>query len=326
MNYYKLLFKSSIHLGERENFLESTDIVIHSDTLFSAFCNCYLLLYGESELNNLLDRFLKGEPPFIISSAFPWWEDKFYFPVPLNQIPKEKKFKKIKFVEKDAWGKLLSGEKLENLNNFKSIPDITTDDENKKTPYKIITTPRVALSRLNNHPGENFFHFGEVFYKENSGLFFLVDFKDETIKKEFEATLRVMSDEGIGGDRTVGKGFFEIKETGTMEFNIEIETGETKLGENKRTYITLSLYYPKEDEIIKFENSFYEIIERKGYIFSPYCKSLRRKSVRMFAEGSVLFTNSEMKGTLANVTPEIFDKHTVYRYGFCFALPCKLEV
>ncbi len=319
MNYYKLLFKSSIHLGERENFLESTDIVIHSDTLFSAFCNCYLLLYGESELNNLLDRFLKGEPPFIISSAFPWWEDKFYFPVPLNQIPKEKKFKKIKFVEKDAWEKLLSGEKLENLNNFKSIPDITTDDENKKTPYRIITTPRVALSRLNNHPGENFFHFGEVFYKENSGLFFLVDFKDENIKEKFEATLRVMSHEGIGGDRTIGKGFFEIKGTGEMKFNIEINS-------NSFGYVTLSLYYPKEEEIKGVKDGYYDIVERKGYIFSPYCKSLRRKSVRMFAEGSVFFTNPEMIGTLANVTPEIFDKHTVYRYGFCFALPCKLEV
>lgn len=66
MNYYKLFFKSSIHLGERENFLESTDVIIHSDTLFSAFCNSYLLLYGEEKLNNLLSKFIEGSPPFIV--------------------------------------------------------------------------------------------------------------------------------------------------------------------------------------------------------------------------------------------------------------------
>jgi CRISPR-associated protein Csm4 len=317
MNYYKLFFKSSIHLGERENFLESTDVIIHSDTLFSAFCNSYLLLYGEEKLNKLLSKFIEGSPPFIISSAFPWWEDKFYFPIPLNQIPKDKKLKKIKFIEKDAFEKLLNGEKLENLQSFKTIPDITTDDEDKKTPYKIVTTPRVGLSRLNNHPGENFFHFSEVFYRENSGLFFLVDFKDESIRNEFEATLRLMGEEGIGGDRTVGKGIFEVIETNEIGFNINVSV--TPSG-----YITLSLYCPKEDELkdLDLNKSYYDIIERKGYIFSPFCKSYRKKSIRMFVEGSIFL--SCKTGKIVDITPETFKKHKVYRYGFCMGILCKL--
>ncbi|MCM8826477.1 MAG: type III-A CRISPR-associated RAMP protein Csm4 [Candidatus Omnitrophica bacterium] len=318
MKLYKLKFKSSIHLGERENFLETTEIIAHSDTLFSTFCNAYLLLYGKDKLEILLKRFIDQNPPFLISSAFPWWNGNFYFPIPLNQMPKEKKLKDIRFIEKDGFEKLLWGEKIEKLvkNGFKTIPELDAEKEENKKPYRIINTPRVSLNRLTNHPGEEFFHFGEVFYKDNSGLFFLVDFKDKEIEKEFNATLRIMADEGLGGDRTVGKGFFEIKEIKDINFNFPSE---------HNGFLTLSLYSPKEDEIRDIRNGYYEIIERKGYISSPYGKNLRRKSIRVFKEGSV-FPHLIKIGRLVDVTPEVFTEHKIYRYGLAFLLPCKLEV
>ncbi|MCM8779203.1 MAG: type III-A CRISPR-associated RAMP protein Csm4 [Candidatus Omnitrophica bacterium] len=314
MNFYKLRFKSSLHLGERETFLEGTDIIIHSDTLFSAFCHCYLLLYGEEKLNFLIENFKENKPPFLISSTFPWRDDKIYFPVPLNQIPREKETKKIQFIEKDGFEKLLEGERIEEIRKkFKTVPDLNTEEE--KIPYQIVNTPRVSLSRLTNHPGEEFFHFGEVFYKENSGLFFLVDFKDQTIITEFNATLRLMADEGIGGDRTVGKGLFEINEIKDINFNLPSDSNG---------FLTLSLYSPKEDEVSDIKNGYYEIIERRGYIFSPYRKNLRRKSIRMLKEGSVSL--SYKVGRLGDVTPEAFTEHKIYRYGLAFMLPCKLEI
>lgn len=310
----KLKPKSSFHLGERENFLEGTDVIIHSDTLFSAFCNGYLLLYGKTKLEELLQRFLTNNPPFLISSAFPFWKSKLYFPIPYNQIPKEKKIKKILFIEKEGFEKLLDGEKIEEVaENFKTIPDINAKEEEKRTPWQIITTPRVGLSRLNNHPGDRYFHFGEVFYKENSGLFFLLDFKDDSLKKEFDAVFRLLGDEGIGGDRTVGKGFYE-PEFGQININLP----------DCESVITLSLYSPSESELFDIKDGYYEIIERKGYIYSPYNQSLRRKSIRMFKEGSVFKTKK--KGRIVDITPEIFNFHKIYRYGLCCALPCRLEV
>ncbi|MCX7916666.1 MAG: type III-A CRISPR-associated RAMP protein Csm4 [bacterium] len=320
MKVIKLKPISSFHIGERENFWETTQPYIHSDTLFSAFCNAYLLLYGEKKLNELIDKFVKN-PPFLISSAFPYWNEKIFFPIPLNQIPKEKEVKKIEFIEKDGFEQLLNGMKIDKIwRKYITIP-FKTKDEEFLTPYEIIINPRISVGRLSNSPGENYFHFGEVFYKnpndEKSGLFFLVDFKED-IEKEFFTTLRLMVDEGIGGDRTVGKGHFKLEEI--------IENIEFKLNNNNNNnqyQVNLSLYLPKEDEIKNLKDGYYEIIERKGYIYSPYCKSLRKKSVRMFKEGSV-FPKDKI-GKIIDITPEIFKNHKIYRYGLAFSLPCEVK-
>lgn len=311
---YKLKFKSSIHLGEREQLREGTDIIIHSDTLFSAICHCYLLLYGEEKLNSLLQQF-SDEPPFLISSAFPFWKNKLYFPIPYNQLPKEKKLKKILFIEKDGFEKLLNGESIDKIaKKFKTIPDLIPTNDEERLPYRTVDTPRTGLSRLTSQPGERFFYFGEVYYSEDAGLFFLVDFKKDAVRKEFESTLNLMKDEGIGGDRTSGKGHFELSEIESLKFNLPAS----------QAIVTLSLYHPKENELPDIGEGYYEIIERKGYVYSPYIQSLRRKSVRMFKEGSVF--KSIKKGTIADVTPEGFNIHKIYRYGLCLGFPCELEI
>jgi len=313
MKVCKLHFKSSIHLGEREEILEKSEIYIHSDTLFSAFCHSYFLLYGEKRLNELLKKFKENTPPFLISSAFPYREEKYYFPVPLNQVSKRKELKKIKFIEKDGFERLIKGESLDEIiedENLETLPK----DEDEKNPWWIVQNPRVALSRLNFHPGENYFFFSEVFYKKNSGLFFLIDYKDENFEKEFISTLNLLSQEGIGGDRTVGKGLFDKPEFRELELQYP----------ESNSIITLSLYSPNGDEISDIKDGFYEIIERSGYIFSPFGRNLRRKSVRMLVEGSVFLSGK--KGRIVDVTPEIFKKHPVYRYGFCFPISCELEV
>jgi CRISPR-associated protein Csm4 len=55
-------------------------------------------------------------------------------------------------------------------------------------------------------------------------------------------------------------------------------------------------------------------------------RNLRRRTVRMFSEGSVFSTesNSRLYGGLADVKPDKFAEHEVYRYGYAFAVP--LEV
>jgi len=306
MKLFKLKFKSSIHLGEREGFLEGTETTIHSDTLFSALCNSYLLLYGRKKLECLLENF-KNEPPFFLSSAFPYWKDKYFFPIPLSQFPKEKEQKKLSFIEKDGFEKILEGENIENLHKkYETIPS-----KDEKSPYKIIKNPRVSLGRLNNYPGENFFYFGETFFEENSGLFFLVKFNDNSFEKEFNSALNLMQDEGIGGDRTVGKGFFNVE--ANEEFKI-------KFPENPNGFMTLSIYSPRDDEIDNLDG-FFEIIERSGYIYSPYGKNIRRKSIRVFKEGSVFSKNK--KGRLVDITPSFFKEHKIYRFCYAFTIPLK---
>lgn len=175
--------------------------------------------------------------------------------------------------------------------------------------------PRVALNRLNNHPGENFFHFGQVKYLENAGLFVLVNIKKKEWAKKVRALFNLLADEGLGGDRTCGKGLFY-----PPEFLLE-EIPEIS---DANALYAVSTYFPQKQELVGLEQSFYDLALRKGYLYSPVNKSYRRRSLRVFSEGSV-FPGLNRRGTLVDITPEIFKAHRVYRYGLLFSLPCKLE-
>jgi len=51
-------------------------------------------------------------------------------------------------------------------------------------------------------------------------------------------------------------------------------------------------------------------------------RALRRRAVRMFAEGSILrwMGGNGAPGDLAKVTPEAFKAHDVWRYGRAYAV------
>lgn len=308
----KLKPKSSFHIGDREGWREGSKPYIPSDTIFSALCHCYGLLYDD--LEDLLNAFVNGKPPFLITSAFPCSGNMYFFPVPRNQAPKEKALKKIKFIDLNGLEKVLSGKRIDDIaraGDIKTIPSNKPSDELWKTE----DVPRVGLSRWSNHPGENYFHFGQVWYKD-AGLFIIVDFKDVNFRERIVASFNLMVHEGIGGDRTCGKGVFH---------NPEISEIEIKLPSSPNAQYTLSLYFPRINELDGIEKGYYELESRKGYIYSPYSQSMRRRSVRMFSEGSIFPDNIKRLGTIVDVTPELFTHHRVYRYGFMFSLPCHLE-
>lgn len=284
------------------------------------------------------------KPPFLISSAFPFRGDDLFFPLPANQIPPvdinyktAKDIKKVKFVNLPLLTRLLNGEKLSDLlEDLETSTELKTFPAHKKTSrqknsltalqeqldhpdeiYKSEDVPRVALNPLTNHPGENYFHFGQVTYSKNCGLFLLVKLNDPAYEKTLKALFRLLADEGIGGDRTCGKGLFHQPEF----FDLEIPEIE-----NPDALYAISVYFPRPSELTGLEKSFYEIEERKGYVFSPLNRSLRRRSIRVLKEGSVLLNNVKRTGSLADVTPSTsLLPHRVYRYGYLFSLPCKLE-
>lgn len=343
----KLRPKSALHLGQRENWLEGSLPYIHSDTLFSALCHCYLLLFGQASqfIEAFKPDFPDREPPFLISSAFPFKGQDLFFPLPANQLLsvnsslcEAKKLKKIKYVNQKLLFRLLKGEKLIDLleeieisaelktqppagNQKKASSNPESDIQEKLDGqdeiWKSEDIPRIALNPLNNHPGENYFHFGQVTYSKNSGLFLLVQINDLSWENTLKSLFRLLADEGVGGDRTCGKGLFHQPEF--LDFDLPEIPGPKAL-------YAISVYIPKPEELSGLEESFYELEERKGYVFSPLNRSLRRRSVRAIVEGSVLLNNIKRTGTMADVTPQTnYLSHRVYRYGYLFSFPCNLE-
>jgi CRISPR-associated protein Csm4 len=321
-----LRFRSSIHLGEREGALEGSGVLPLSDTLFSAFCHGFRLLYGRSELESLLSRFAEGNTPFRLSCAFPSWDKVLYFPVPLNQMPREKDLKKVTWIDQGGWGRLLMGESLEDVvkdTRVRYLPTAVAEGSGEgedpffpsRLPWIASEVPRVGLDRLNNHPGDRFFHMTQVHYLPDAHIFFLVRLEEDGFWPRFQATWRLLADEGLGGDRTVGKGLFQtpVFDSVTLE-----------LPDDVTAHVLLSLYYPSPEEHKVVQGGFYDFVERKGYVYSPNVQNLRRQGVRFFRMGSVFQTSKEPCGKLVDVTPAIFSEHKVYKYGIALSVPCEL--
>lgn len=307
-----LKFTSGVHLGDREGWLEGTGVMVHADTLFGAFCHGYRLLYGVEELERLLRQFLQDEAPFLLSSAFPHWRGTLYLPTPLCQMPQTKQEKKINYVGLQDWQRLLAGE---TLNGLGVTAELLPGPDGTDVPWEIMDVPRVGLNRRTAHPDESFFHVGEVRYNPEAGLYFLFRIYKREEENRFLAVWRFLAHEGLGGDRSSGKGHFAPPEW------LEVDLAGPAAADH---VVCLSPYYPRREEIFGLQEGYYELIERRGYVYSPASQSLRRRPLRMFAEGAVFPIPPSRRGSLVDVTPEVLKAHQVYRYGFALTVPCRL--
>lgn len=316
--------KTPFHLG-LEDDLEISEHYIHSDTLFSGICNAFRLLYGSEGLNDFLESY-KNNPVFF-SSAFPYIKDILLFPLPKSldlskhTISHElKKFQKIEFVSEIIFKDIITGKdiseylKEENLIQ-KGMVLLTKEEKEKYNILNIWNEREIPRSVIDRETHDlDIYHFKEVSFLKSCGLFFLIDFNNSEYKEKIIASIRLLGDEGIGGDRSYGKGLFSV----------EFRDYSLKAYQKGNNFITLSLYYPQDLEMdkISFLDSYYELILRKGWIYSQDGKSMRRKTIRMFSEGSVFkYENlKEPLGRLVDVTPEEFFMHKIYRYGYAFSV------
>jgi CRISPR-associated protein Csm4 len=329
---YKLNFISPLHIGMRGVGYEETEEIIHSDTLFSSLMN----LWGDFYEDNIEE--LCNNPPFVISSCFPYKKDTYFFPRPMVQIGKHseddidpkigKRLKKTKYISKTLFEKVLQGEEIglpteDNTlqkGKFWFEKQDKLDSQRKEKVFSQREVPRVKIDRLTN--SSDIFYFSEIVFEKDSGLFFLAKFNGDEIKKKFETILRLLGDEGIGSDKRVGKGLFILQ--GAFDFSFLCL-------KEARHFLTLSLYHPTKEEIELgiLNQASYELLARYGWIHSFGAMSLRRQWVRMFKEGSVF---QRVKQSQYGDNPIVQKRdetigllHNIYRYGLCFDVPIKKE-
>lgn len=130
---------------------------LHSDTLWGNLIYAYRMLYGVEETSKLLNKYLSGEIPFIVSSIFPFEIKKlnnkdsiiYYLPKPITGInlhdannPEEmaymKEFKKVRYIDKEMFEEYLKGNYDDNLlferfYKWKKAEDELRDLEEKRT-------------------------------------------------------------------------------------------------------------------------------------------------------------------------------------------------
>ncbi len=325
---YKLNFDTPLHIAAHGVGYEKTGEMIHSDTLFSAMMSLWNHFYAD-EVQAMCES-----PPFLISSAFPFRGETYFFPRPMKRIGKEKdgdddpkkgkKLKKVKFISKSLFKRMLNDENLDfdESHTFQNGSFWSDKAESKDSRvFGVREIPRVRVDRENC--ASDIFYFSEVVFEKDAGLFFLARFREKEIQPRFEAILRLLGDEGIGGDKRVGKGLFSMESDKKFEISFP---------QKADGFLTLSLYYPTETEFGEIlDNASYNLVSRRGWLHSPGAMSLRRREVKMFTEGSVF--NAIDGQAFYGASPCVLEKtgwakldHNIYRYGFAFDLPIVREV
>ena len=310
---------------------KSTFPFLSSDSIFGA------LTYGMAELfPDKLDLFLEGfrnksDTPFLISSAFPFVEHENnyfrFYPKPLTKFQPEdmqssKKFKKIKFIEEDIFLDLVSGkisnedlfnnifkEKIYNINEYNESFLVKNNhlSLNEGNLFSKEISPHNVIDRIKNN-SINIFYSENYRFKDNRGLFFLVDFKDSSFYEDFVSILKYLKDRGFGKDISSGKGHFDF----------EIKDFDLFENLNKSQYfVSLSRFIPdsKDIEFIKEFSNDINVLYEIGDKRSRDSFGLRNKT-RFFKEGSV-FPDYTIKydvkcGSLVDTS----DKSVEYGYSF----------
>jgi CRISPR-associated protein Csm4 len=353
--------KSLAHFGEAGIGTEETTERVRSDTLFSAWVSLYGRIFdtpNKPELENLLKRFdqTPDQPPFRISSTFIYrytqsvanpkksyapQEERiiYYLPRPL-QYPKgypeddlafSKVYRKLNYLPLDIWQRWYQGIGFTPEDAQELTLHVGQETDGALTKAGVFNygstfykhqVPKVSIDRTSH--ATNFYHTGFVkfIHKENetSGLYFLVHFPTIDLKLEnnLYAALELLGEEGLGGERSSGAGRFtatwlDIEDTSEPALKQWREVLQFKQGNHHALLI--------RDRALLGATARYALKERGGWVVGP---QVRRKMVRMFAEGSV-FPVKPM-GSLADVTPDSFRRnHNIYRSGVSLSLPIILE-
>lgn len=324
MRYFKLKFKSALHVDSKgSGNQESLDEFIRSDTLSAALCLSRKTIYPESTSD---DYFL--DPPFTVSSAFPFLGDVLLFPCPVWRIwedvdiSRRKKIKKIRWLSKKLLEEVLNGSKIrfEDIITLESGIALTRE-EFEQLPvgaddfaWQTTERQRVRVDRLGSGEGGDTFFFALKFFAPFSGLFFLAKGED----KEMETSLRFLGDSGIGADRNSGLGHFEVAESGLLGFDVP---------ENSEGAYTLSLFNPSANDDLQALTSetAYSLEIRSGWVYGT---SVGRPPIRVFAEAS--YFSGLPAGRVVKMLPgdmrwkyALDLSHSAPRDFRAFTLPCK---
>jgi CRISPR-associated protein Csm4 len=301
----KLRFRNGLHAGKRSGgWVNESAKVLSADSIFSALFHAHSFLFGKEATDALAKRYLCGERPFVVSSAFPFVGKDYYVARPLSSLSDVKELKKTAFVPLAALSRGV------------------TDDDLKTALYaetqhmRIREAEHVTVSRdgsTHKRDAHALFIQEDFYFTEDAGLYFFVEYDNAETYALLESLTRYLVDEGFGGDRSTGKGILKDVE---CIFEKEID-----LLDKPDAWLLLSTYIPADaGELADLDDALFETVSKGGYTYSPHSMPRERKSVMMFREGAVF--RSQKKGCVVDTAPDGFP-HAALRNGMAFMLPIK---
>ena len=336
------------HFGETS--LLDTSEILHADTLFSALANTYATAYDAAEewVGHVREgriRFTSGLP----CAALSWRpEPVFFVPRPplrytaADDDPSAaKRLRYVRYVSTGVLAEIRAH--LQPAPSRDAVPACTldllalprigggyacTDAELAPVPartlsveplYSIQTLPRVQVRTATVE--DNFYHAAGVApatldlpdgQSIRGHFYVLVEHSlDEAAWQRFLACVRLLADEGIGGERTAGYGWFdEVKEVSAPHL---AASGSEPLS------LSLSPVIPADDEEFARAIRYDLFVRGGGSLGERGDPDMHRRRVRMLREGA-LFRGS-VRGRLVDVSPKVNPfPHPLLRSGINFSL------
>ncbi len=330
------------HFGRHGLEQEESGVHFPSDSLFGALIARMAELFGDAAVAAFGKPFLAGEPPLVLTSAFPRAGDVLFFPPPLyRKLADEvhhpglrtKDLKKVQFVSEGLFRKLLKGESLaaifgETLRWQDGKALLLAEETDKLPPamrvgphkiWKVTRRPHVTIGRAT--PNSTLFHTGRTSFNTGCGLWFGIQWLDrqEDLSSKVMAAFTELGDAGLGGERSRGYGASTIEKMGEVQL-----PGK----EDGSPWVTLSRYLPRDQaETIALQHAqaAYAIETVHGWISSPAAPAQRRRTVNMLTEGSVLGpVDTNPPGQMVDVQPDYDGNrpmpHPVWRNGMACAI------
>lgn len=345
---------SGFHFGRQGHELETSVETFPSDSLFGAIVTVYRELFGD--VAEFLYPWEIGQPPFVLSSVFPYVGDLPLFPMPrlrvnLEPVPgRRKRLKNLKYVSPTILNHLLNGDAMDNyfgddgpavsLQNGSIWLDASEIDAlpsgllrslprnpqrqalalRSHSVWHSEPVPRVTIDRITN--SSNIYQVGRTVFADGCGLWVLADIHDRG--QILESLLADLGIRGIGGERNSGYGAFSLGEPFA-------EITLPPPGDAARV-MTLSRYHPRYEELaanVLRGGASYELVTVGGWLASPNGKAQRRRRVRMIEAGSVLEHTTPILGQLVDVRP-VYEApgappHPVYRNGYALTIGATAE-
>lgn len=327
MNYclFKLHFKTALHIGSNIGVisLPSSEMQIHSDTLFSVLCAEALQLGGHSKLNRLYEYVRDDKLCF--SDALPFSGSELYVPKPIiapardicagacdnmadgnKNDDRAKKMKKLIYLPVTCVESYMAYLKGEITDTEWEIPEIVQFG---------ITSAR-TMAAIRGRKETTPFEAGIFEFLPGCGLYIIAACESEEQLEFLKRLLRMLSLSGIGGKRSAGLGKFELE--GEIRLNVSHNDTSDCLSsllgrdDDASWFMTLNVSLPAEEEMENvLKDGFYSLVRRGGFVQSQSYSStpLKKREMYLLSPGSCL--KRRFKGFIADVSAG--GTHPVYR-------------
>jgi CRISPR-associated protein Csm4 len=333
--------RSPLRIGIHADDLSLGRAYPSADTLFGAFCWAIRQLEGVAGLERWLDPFVAGDPPLLVTSALPLiqvgGERVCFVPVPVRQpgfapetLPDRKFLRRSRYIDISLLG-WFDGAKEPDAAMPGRVGHVVTTGQRARrlrdTAESVASASpwvdgasraRVAVDRGTGAAALYNAGYAHFALREGvrTGMLVGVGIRDASFMPTLDRAMSLLSEAGIGGERSSGSGAFDIERG-----ECPIPLADTPRG------MLLSLCCPTAANVAAGAldpppGSGYRLVERSGWVSSPDWHGYLSRTVAMLAEGShVGAALSGPVGELVDVTPDPNDatRHRVYRNGFaCF--------